>query len=246
MYRFFVEPSAINDGCISIEGQDAHHIKNVLRMKLGDEIYISCGDEWEYACEISELTGKRVVASITDIQKTGRELKSKITLYQCMPKKDKFEQIIQKAVELGAYEIVPVISSRCVVKLKGEKSASKGERWNSIASAAAKQAKRLIEPVVHSPISFEEAVRSAAQKDAAFIPYERADGMNNTRRAFGQIKSGQSVGVIIGPEGGFDEKEVRTAIDAGVKSVTLGKRILRTETAGIAVLSVLMYLLESD
>ena len=246
MYRFFVEPSAINDGCISIEGQDAHHIKNVLRMKLGDEIYISCGDEWEYTCEISELSGKRVLASITDIQKTGRELESKITLYQCMPKKDKFEQIIQKAVELGAYRIVPVISSRCIVKIKGEKSEAKAERWNAISGAAAKQAKRLIEPEVSQPITFEEAVKEAAKNDHAFIPYERADGMDNTRKLFSEIKRGESVGIMIGPEGGFDEKEVRAAIDVGVKSVTLGKRILRTETAGIAVLSILMYLLESD
>ena len=246
MYRFFAEPSQITENKIIIGGDDAHHIRNVLRMKAGEKIYISCGDEWEYTCVISGFDGKNVTAEITDIQKTGRELPSKITLYQCLPKKEKMELIIQKSIELGVYRIVPVISSRCIVKLKPEKGEGKLTRWNSIASAAAKQAKRLIEPEVLPAVSFDDAIVDIIKNDVAIIPYERAEGINATRKLFGSIVPGQSVGVLIGPEGGFDEKEAQRAADAGVVPVTLGNRILRTETAGPAVLSILMYLLEQE
>lgn len=246
MYRFFAEPSQITENRIVIGGDDAHHIRNVLRMKPGEKIYISCGDEWEYTCVISGFEDKNVIAAITDAQKTGRELPSKITLYQCLPKKEKMELIIQKSVELGVYGIVPVISSRCIAKLKPEKGEGKLARWNSIAGAAAKQAKRLIEPEVLPAVSFDEAVSDIVKNDVAVIPYERAEGIEATRKLFGSIVPGQSVGIMIGPEGGFDESEIRRAESAGVIPVTLGNRILRTETAGPAVLSVLAYLLEQE
>jgi 16S rRNA (uracil1498-N3)-methyltransferase len=246
MYRFFADASQINGNEFVIEGQDAHHIKNVLRMKKGDNICISCGDEWEYTCQISGFEDKKVVARILDVQKTGRELPSKITLYQCLPKKDKMELIIQKSVELGVYRIVPVMSSRCIAKINPGKSADKTERWNSISKAAAKQAKRLIEPEVAPAVSFDEALFEITKNDVSVIPYECAEGIGSTRRLFESIIPGQSIGIIIGPEGGFDETEVKKASDAGVIPVTLGNRILRTETAGPAVLSILMYLLEQE
>ncbi len=246
MYRFFVDSSKIDEDKIIIDGQDFHHIKNVLRMKIGEKIYISSGDEWEYTCEKAGFESGFVNAKILDIQKPGQELASKITLYQCMPKKEKMEQIITKSVELGAYKIVPVMSSRCIAKLRPEKSADRIARWNTISKTAAKQAKRLIEPEVAPVMTFKDAVGAAALSDIALIPYEKAEGMAETRQLLGKIRPTQSVSVIIGPEGGFDEGEIELAIKAGIKPITLGKRILRTETAGPAVLSVLMYLLEGD
>lgn len=246
MYRFFVDKSQISDGKAEITGNDAHHIKNVLRMKKGEKIYLSCGDEWEYTCVIEELLPDRIHAVIEDIQKPGQELPCKITIFQCLPKKEKMEFIIQKATELGAFKIVPVESSRCIVKIDDKKVKARVERWNGIAKAAAKQSKRLIEPEVEMPVSFAKAVKMASEMDNCFIPYERAEGMSKTRQLFENILPGRSIGVIIGPEGGFDEKEIDMAAAAGIEPITLGKRILRTETAGITVLSILMYLLEQD
>ena len=246
MHRFFTDPSAIDKESVMLFGQDAHHIKNVLRMKRGEHIYISCGDEWEYTCEITGLEDGCVTARIVDMQKAARELPSKITLYQCLPKREKMETIIQKAVELGVYNIVPVVSSRCVVKYDAKKIADRLTRWNSIAREAAKQAKRLIEPKVEPLLTFDEAVHSILQKDQAFIPYEKAEGIMTTRRLFEGITAGQSVGILIGPEGGFDDFEVQKAVSSGIRAVTLGGRILRTETAGPAVLAILAYLLEQD
>ncbi len=246
MYRFFVDASQIEDGSVLIEGKDAHHIKNVLRMKKGETIYLSCGDEWEYTCDIEEFLQNGVRAKIIDIQKPGQELPCKITLFQCLPKKEKMELIIQKSVELGVFSIVPVESARCIAKNDPKKIDNKLSRWNAIAQAAAKQSKRLIEPTVEKPVAFKEALKLLKEKDVAFVPYERAEGMKKTRELFQNIASGQSVGLLIGPEGGFEEKEIEAAKEAGLETVSLGKRILRTETAGPAVLAILMYLLEQD
>ncbi len=246
MYRFFVNAEQISEGAVEILGEDVNHISHVLRMKPGEEILISSQDEWEYTCRITELSSDRVTAEILDAQKPGKELPSKITLFQCLPKGDKMELIIQKAVELGAFEIVPVASKRCVVKLEGRRAAGKVSRWNAIAESAAKQSKRMIVPNVSEIRSFSEALSLAEQLDVRLIPYERAEGMAGTRRVLESIRPGQSVGILIGPEGGFEEKEVQKAMEKGFEPITLGKRILRTETAGLAALSILMYLLEQD
>ncbi len=246
MNRFFVKNSQISDGRVIITGADAHHIRNVLRMRLGEKLLLSCGDEWEYTCEITGFAGEDVQTVITDISKPAVELPSRITLYQCLPKKEKMELIIQKSIELGVFEIVPVESARCIAKISPEKSALKTERWNSIAQAAAKQSKRMIEPKVLPPVSFSEAVRLASEKDISFLPYERSEGIGKTRELFSGIQKGQSVGILIGPEGGFEETEAAEAAAAGIHPVTLGRRILRTETAGPAVLAILMYLLEEE
>ncbi len=246
MYRFFVDPEQIQDGSIRILGEDVNHIGNVLRMKPGEEILISCQDEWEYTCRIVEITSEEVLAEILDAQKPGKELPSKITLFQCLPKGDKMELIIQKAVELGAAEIVPVSSRRCVVKLEGKRAVGKVSRWNAIAESAAKQSKRMIVPKVSQILTYGEALQRAAELDICLIPYERAEGMKGTRELLEGIEPGQSIGILIGPEGGFDEKEVQKAMEKGFEPITLGKRILRTETAGLTTLSILMYLLEQD
>ena len=246
MYRFFVEKYQIHDGRVDITGEDVNHIRNVLRMRPGEEVLISTGDEWEYTCAIELLEEDRVTLRVEDASRPGRELASKIWLFQCLPKGDKMETVIQKAVELGAYTVVPVASSRCVVKLDERRAAQKVVRWNAIAEAAAKQSKRLIVPEVRRVMRFRDALEAAADLDVKLIPYERQDGMTGTRKILGAIRPGQSVAVMIGPEGGFDDAEVKQAQEYGFEPVTLGKRILRTETAGMTVLSILMYLLEQD
>jgi 16S rRNA (uracil1498-N3)-methyltransferase len=245
MYQFFVEPSQIQDKKIIITGSDVNHIKNVLRMKPGEEIAVSNGiDGREYRCGIEAFAEDTVVCTLRFIKEEGVELPSPIYLFQALPKADKMELIVQKAVELGVHEIIPVAAKRCVVKLDEKKAAGKASRWQGIAEAAAKQSKRGVIPVVRSPLSFQEAVNLAGDMDVRLIPYELAEDMAHTRSVIEAVKPGQSIAVFIGPEGGFEEREIQTAISAGIEPVTLGKRILRTETAGLTVLSWLMYHLE--
>jgi 16S rRNA (uracil1498-N3)-methyltransferase len=245
MYRFFVEPSQIAGNRIIIEGADVNHIKNVLRMKPGEELAVSNGiDGKEYRCGIIEFTEDSVICELRFIKEEGVELSCPVTLYQGLPKADKMELIIQKAVELGALRIVPVAMKRCVVKLDAKKALAKQQRWQAIAEAAAKQSKRGIIPKVESVMSFAEAIADAAAADVPLLPYEMAEDISYTRKLIRAIEPGQSISVMIGPEGGFAEEEVEKAMEQGMKKVTLGKRILRTETAGMTMLSILMYELE--
>ncbi len=245
MYQFFVPAENIQGNRILITGDDVNHIKNVLRMKVGEEIAVSNGEDGkEYRCGIEEI-GDEIVCSLRFIKEDGVELPCKITLFQGLPKADKMEWIIQKAVELGVYEVVPVSMARSIVKLDDKKQKSKLARWQSIAEAAAKQSKRSIIPQVRSVMTMKQALSYAGKMDMLFVPYELAEDMNKTRELFDRIKPGQSIGFFIGPEGGFDENEIRLALDNGAQPITLGKRILRTETAGMAVLSILMYQLEA-
>lgn len=246
MYRFFVSPEQLGGGMVRITGEDVHHIRNVLRMRAGEQILISCGDEWEYTCRVAAVGQEEVLAEILDAQKPGKELPSRMYLFQCLPKGEKMEWIIQKSVELGVYQIIPTISRRCVVKLDQKRAAGKTARWNTVAASAAKQSKRMIQPEVAVPCRFQEALEMAVGLDIRLIPYEREDGISGTRRILEGISPGASVGILIGPEGGFEEEEVKLAREAGFEPITLGKRILRTETAGLAALSILMYLLEQD
>lgn len=245
MYQFFVEPSQIQDKRIIITGSDVNHIKNVLRMKLGEEIAVSNGiDGREYRCGIEEFAEDTVVCTLRFIKEEGVELPADIYLFQALPKADKMELIVQKAVELGVHEIIPVAAKRCVVKLDEKKAAGKVNRWQGIAEAAAKQSKRGVIPKVHMPVSFQEAVDLARDMDVRLIPYELAEDMAHTRSVIEAVQPGQSIAVFIGPEGGFEESEIQTALSNGIEPVTLGRRILRTETAGLTVLSWLMYHLE--
>ena len=246
MYRFFVEKEQIDQEGkkVCIKGTDVNHIKNVLRMRTGEKILISTGEDLEYTCAIEEMTQEEILAEITEVQEADRELPSKIYLFQGLPKSDKMELIIQKAVELGVFQIIPVETRRCVVKLDAKKEASKRKRWQGIAESAAKQSKRMVIPEIHSVMKFSQAIEYASQLDVRLIPYELAEDMNHTREFMKKIKPGQSVGIFIGPEGGFTQEEIETALEHQVEPVTLGKRILRTETAGLTILSILMYLLE--
>lgn len=245
MYQFFVEPEQINDKSVIIEGRDVNHIKNVLRMKPGEEISVSNGlDGKEYRCEIVSLSDEQVSCKLRFIKEDGLELPAKVFLFQGLPKSDKMELIIQKAVELGVYEIIPVAAKRSVVKLDEKKEKGKLSRWQTISEAAAKQSKRRIIPRIHSVMNFEQAVAYAKDMDVKLIPYEMAEGMGKTRELIESVKEGQTVAVFIGPEGGFEEEEIEKAQRTGIIPVTLGKRILRTETAGFTVLAWLNYQLE--
>ena len=241
MFHFFAEHENIHKEYIDIVGSDVNHIKNVVRLKAGDKILISSGDNYDYNCTISEMTADYIRADIDSVNEKGNELKIDITLYQGLPKSDKMELIIQKAVELGCNRIVPVAMKRSVVKLDDKKAKSKVERSNNIALSAAKQSKRSIIPVVSEPMSYKAAIEEAAGDGTIILPYESAEGMKYTREIISSIKTGDKISIFIGPEGGFDLEEIGLARDKDAKIITLGKRILRTETAGMVMLSILMY-----
>jgi 16S rRNA (uracil1498-N3)-methyltransferase len=245
MYQFFVEPHQISDKTVRIEGQDVNHIKNVLRMKVGEELSVSNGvDGKEYRCGIVALDEECITCELRFVKEDGVELSSEVYLFQGLPKADKMELIIQKAVELGAYAVVPVSTKRCVVKLDDKKAKSKIARWQGISEAAAKQSKRRIVPEIKDVMSFREALSFVKDFEVKLIPYEMAEDMSKTKEIIGTLQQGQKIAIFIGPEGGFEEGEIEAAMNAGVEPITLGKRILRTETAGFTVLSWVMYQLE--
>lgn len=231
MQHFFVTPDQVKDDLIFVEGSDVNHMKNVLRMRIGEEVTISDGNNRQYLCEIKEYEQEEAVLHILEETSTDTELPSKIYLFQGLPKQDKMELIVQKCVELGCFEIIPVATKRCVVKLDDKKAKKKIERWQQIAESAAKQAGRGVIPEVQDVMSFKEALKYAKELDVVLIPYELAEGMAETKQIISGINPGQSVGIFIGPEGGFEREEVETAIAEGAKAITLGKRILRTEKA---------------
>ena len=242
MHHFFVRPEQISGKEAYIEGPDWNHAANVLRVRPGEQVLLSVGEDWNYLCTVREVdrAGQRILLSVLEENRDIRELPVKISLYQGLPKSDKMELIIQKAVELGAARVVPVETARCVVKLDRKKAESKRSRWQAISESAAKQSGRSVIPEIAMPMPFAAALKEAADSDIRLIPYENAEGMERTRRILESVEPGQKIAVFIGPEGGFEETEIRQAEEAGFEAVTLGKRILRTETAGFVVLSLLM------
>ena len=232
MQHFFVTPDQVQNDKIYIEGSDVNHIKNVLRMHTGEEVTVNDGNNQSYLCKIEAFQNEQVVLNIVESKTTDSELPSKIYLFQGLPKQDKMELIVQKAVELGVYQVIPVATKRAV------------GRWQQISESAAKQAGRGYIPEVHSVMSYKEALEYARELDVVLIPYELATGMKATKQVIGSIKKGDSIGVFIGPEGGFEHEEVEQALEIGAKAITLGKRILRTETAGLTTLSLLMFQIE--
>ncbi|WP_101877775.1 16S rRNA (uracil(1498)-N(3))-methyltransferase [Lachnoclostridium edouardi] len=244
MFHFFVKQDQIEEERICITGADVNHMKNVLRMKQGEEILISDGEGKDYYCKVHKLEKDQVIASIISKGSSETELPAKLVLFQGLPKGDKMEFIIQKAVELGVWEIVPVSTKYTVVKLDGKKEENRLKRWNAIAESAAKQSKRGLIPKVREIMTLDQALSYSQTFDMAIIPYEEARGMETAKQAVSAVKPGMKAGIFIGPEGGFAKEEIKAAVDHGAMPVSLGKRILRTETAGLAVLSVLMFALE--
>lgn len=244
MYHFFVDRGQVNAGKVWIEGSDVNHIRNVLRMRPGEKLDVSDGSNTIYHCEIDSLEDSQIVCEILSSEESYAELPAQIYLFQGLPKADKMELIIQKAVELGVTAVIPMTTSRAVVKLDAKKEESKIKRWNSIAESAAKQSGRTFIPQVEPVLSFKQAVERMQPLTHKLIPYELCENMDETRRLLYTIKPGDSIGIMIGPEGGFDKDEISCALEHGIMPITLGRRILRTETAGMSVLSILMFLLE--
>lgn len=245
MYNFFVDETKRQGDFYLITDDDYNHIKNVLRMKVGDNILVSSEGN-SHLCSLKELSGECAVAEIVEENYQDTSLPVKLYLFQGLPKSDKMEFVIQKAVELGAEGIIPVEMSRCVVKLDDKKKKSKTARWQSISESAAKQSKRMTIPKVYDVMTYKEALNFANELDILLVPYECKDGMLSTKNALEKIKSGMSVGILIGPEGGFDEKEIALAEEMGGITISLGKRILRTETAAVTALSMCMLYAETE
>lgn len=265
MYQFFVEKNQMTGDRIAILGSDVNHIKNVLRMKGGERVRVSVKAVLEaqntnsYFGIIESITEDEVIVRVEEEDATGTELSNRIYLFQGLPKGDKMELIIQKCVELGVYEIIPVAMKNCVVKLDAKKADSKVKRWQAISESAAKQSKRTVIPEVQMPMTWKEALKKAEELDIVLVPYENERGMEATREIIGTIKPGQSIGVFVGPEGGFAPEEIdgiapvtqeitdENQTDVGGRKchrISLGRRILRTETAGLATLSMLVFCLD--
>ena len=245
MYHFFVEEEQVNGENAYISGSDVNHIVNVLRMKIGEELLISVKGDWDYLCKIEEIENDRVNLKLLESMEQ-RELPIKLTLLQGIPKSDKLEMIIQKAIELGVSEIIPVKTNRVVVKIDEKKTQTKVNRWNAIAQSAAKQSKRSIIPKVLNPQTIDNALEIVKDYGVKLLPYENAQGIKKTRSILDSLDTKNNIAVFIGPEGGFEEDEVKNATDFGFDVITLGRRILRTETAGLALLSNIMIRLEEE
>lgn len=249
MYQFFVEDEQVafdadqKTGKICITGTDVNHIRNVLRMKTGEKVRVSDRSGHAFFCCLEEIAGDHVSARIEYADESGTELDNPIWLFQGLPKSDKMELIIQKATELGVSEVIPVSMKNCVVKLDAKKADNKNKRWQTIAESAAKQSKRTVIPVIRPLMNWKEALELAKTLDVVLVPYENERGMEATREIIGHITPGQSIGIFIGPEGGFSEEEIAGLPDE-MHRISLGRRILRTETAGLATLAMLVYQLD--
>lgn len=245
MYNFFVDKCNQNGERFFITGQDYNHIKNVLRMSKGSTFLVSC-DGVSNLCEIESIENDTVVALIKEEDYQNTELPIKIHLFQGLPKSDKLELIIQKAVELGVCSITPVAMKRSVVKIDEKKKKNKIERWQSIATSAAKQSKRNFVPQVCDILTYKEMIATFSEYDTVLVPYECAEGVLSAKNALKQIKKGTSVAIVIGPEGGFDPAEIELAENSGGKIISLGSRILRTETAAITATAMCMLYSEME
>ena len=239
MYNFFIDKTNVNNGKAIIYGKDFNHIKNVLRMKVGDEILLSY-DKTSSLAKISQINNETIVCDIITENYADNELPVNIHLFQGLPKSDKLELIIQKAVELGVATITPVEMNRSIVKIEDKKKKSKLERFQAISESAAKQSKRTVIPEVLDIIPFKLALEKAKAYEHLLVPYENEKGMIETDNAIKSIKAGENVAIFIGPEGGFSDEEITLAKEMGAKIISLGKRILRTETAAITAISMIM------
>lgn len=245
MNHFFITSEQMNEKRITITGRDVRHIKNVLRMKVGDEASFSDGgNTFIHHAILAAMSDEIIYFDLIYTQESNQELSARVYLFQSLPKADKMELIIQKAVELGIYEIIPINTARSIVKLDEKKAQAKRQRWQNISEAAAKQCHRQIIPFINNIINFTEALKWAEKMELRMIPYEMADNMEKTKKSIQSIKPGQNVAIFIGPEGGFSTEEINLAIQAGLTPLTIGKRILRTETAAFVILSWIMYHLE--
>ena len=237
MYRFFVPKENISEEVITVTGEDVIHISKVLRLKKGDILSFFDGRGYDYETEIVQVSKTSVLCNILNKTKSETEPNIKVTLIQGIPKASKMEYIIQKTTELGICDIFPCRLNRCVSKIDGEKKIS---RWQKIAKEAAQQSGRGAIPKIHNEIDLKTAVDILKDADISFVAYECED-LITIKSVLLSKKEPKTVAFLIGPEGGFEQFEIELLRNSGISSVSLGKRILRTETAGEAVLSMIMY-----
>lgn len=253
MPKFFIKQNQIENNQIKIIGNDVNHIKNVLRAKVGEEIEICNSDLQEnYICKIKTIEKEKINLEIIEKISSISESNIKVTIFQGIPKADKMELIIQKSVELGVYDITPVEMKRCVVKLQEKDKIKKVERWQKISEVAAKQSGRDYIPKVNNCIRLKEILNQRSEYDEIILAYEK-EKENTLKQEISQIKQKFNsklkaeelkIGIIIGPEGGIDEEEEKMLRENGIRVITLGNRILRTETVALNMLSIIMYELE--
>lgn len=241
MPKFFAAREKITENQIIIDTEDVSHISRVLRLSEGDVLTVCDSQGTDYEAEIVSLGQREIVCKINSRSASASEPNIRVTLFQGLPKASKMEYIIQKTTELGITEIVPAKLSRCVVKIDNKKDeAKKLERWQKISESAAKQSGRGIIPKISQIMTLDEIIEKSKEFDLFFVPYE-CEEQKKLREVLLSKKDVKSVGFLIGPEGGFDIAETEKLRNAGIDTVTLGKRILRTETAGEAVLAMTMY-----
>ncbi|HHU48385.1 MAG TPA: 16S rRNA (uracil(1498)-N(3))-methyltransferase [Clostridiales bacterium] len=244
MHRFFVRPDEIKGDTCILTGDDAHHIQNVLRLKAGEEIALCNSRGTDFRAVIREMSKEWVRVELLSSSPSGTEPNLKVTLLQGLPKASKMETIIQKCVELGVHDIIPIVTTRTVVKISdGRGGEKKAFRWQRVAEEAAKQSRRGIIPLVHVPIPLETAVETC-EADLKIILWEEEKKQSLRMLLQSRSVKPDSIAILIGPEGGLEEKEINLARLHGWVSASLGSRILRTETAGMAVLAAVMYQME--
>ena len=243
MYKFFISQKQIDGENVKIIGEDVNHIANVLRLKNSDKIILCNNDEQKsYISEIADIKKEYIMCKIIEQVFDTTESKVNVDLFQALPKADKMEYIIQKATEIGVKNIYPVDFERCIVKLDNKSEIKKIDRWQKIAEVAAKQSKRDVIPTIKNVINIKNICQNAKKYDIILVAYENEDKIT-LKSVLKELnkKDELNIGIVIGPEGGLSEKEVEELVKFGAKSVTLGKRILRTETASLVMLSDIMY-----
>lgn len=245
MPKFFVKNNQINENVVSIIGTDVNHIANVLRLKVDDEIQVCNEDKGiNYNTKIAEINKEFVKCNILEIKESNSEANVHINILQGLPKAEKMELIIQKCTELGVKEITPVEMERCIVKLDSKSESKKKERWQKIAEVAAKQSGRDKIPQINNVINIKNVCNILTNYDIVLVPYENEKNVTLKEVLAKLPKKDLKIAIIIGPEGGFEEKEIQMLEQSNCKIVTLGNRILRTETVALNVLSIIMYELE--
>ena len=241
MSKFFIKSEDINNNTVELRDENANHIKNVLRLKVDDTITVCTEQEQNYICSIKEINKNVVVCQVLKEINTNTETNISITIFQALPKADKFEYIIQKCTELGVKEIIPIQTDRCIVKLDSKSELSKIERWQKIAESASKQSNRNTVIKINNVINIKKIVENLKNYDILLVPYEN-EKQTTLKEVIQDIKvQNAKIGVVIGPEGGFEETEIEQLRQVGGKIITLGDRILRTETVALFVTSILLY-----
>ena len=247
MPKFFVTTNQIEENMIRIEDEDVNHIKNVLRAKVEDTIDIcDCETSKNYICQIEKIEEKNIYCHIVEEIESNVESNIKVTIFQGLPKADKMELIIQKSVELGVYDITPVEMKRCVVKLNEKDKIKKIQRWQKISEGAAKQSGRDRIPNINNIINVNKMCETFKEYDLILVAYEE-EKVNSLKQELKKLEKDKKIkiGIVIGPEGGIDKGEINKFKENNVKIITLGNRILRTETVALNMLSIIMYELDS-